>query len=142
MRNGGAVLAAVLLATVATAQAGEKEDWSRIGQGRAFFLGNCVPCHGAFAQGTGEGTDGLASERLNLTRIKERSGGQFDDVRVFQVIYGVNEVPVGGHREMPVWGRLIARHRSHGDGFARAQCSSLVAYLKYVQDHPSAIPKE
>ena len=142
MRRVLAVSAAVLLATVAVAQAGEKEDWGRIGQGRAFFLSNCVPCHGAFAQGTGEGTDGLARERLNLTRIKERDGGQFNDMRVYQIVYGVNEVPLDGNREMPVWGRVIARHRSRGDNWARVQCASLVAYLKYIQDHPSAIPKE
>jgi mono/diheme cytochrome c family protein len=140
MRNGGAVLAALLLATVATAQAGEKEDWGRIGAGRAFFISNCVPCHGPFAQGTGEGTDGLASERLNLTRIKERSGGQFDEVRVYQVVYGANDVPAGGHREMPVWGRVIARQRSRGEGWAHTQCASLVAYPKYIQEHPPVPP--
>jgi mono/diheme cytochrome c family protein len=142
MRKVLAVSAAVLLAIVAAAQASENEDRGRIGQGRAFFLSNCVPCHGALAQGAGEGTDGLARERLNLTRIRERDGGRFDDARVYQVVYGVNNVPPGGHREMPVWGRLIAGHRRRGDAQAQLQCAALVAYLKFIQDHPPLMAKE
>jgi mono/diheme cytochrome c family protein len=142
MRNVGAVLAAVLLATVATAQAGEKEDWDRIGQGRAFFIANCTRCHGTLAQGAGEGTDGVGRERLDLTRIAQRSGGEFDGVRVFQVVYGVNEVRPGDHREMPVWGRALARHKSRGEGWARNQCTNLVAFLEYIQDHPPVMAKQ
>ena len=128
------VVSAALLLASAAAQAGEGEDWAAIGMGRALFIGNCVPCHGGLAEGPGESRDG--GSRLNLARIAERGGGQFDDLRVFQVIYGVHEVPIGSHRDMPVWGRLIARERSQGDAIARARCTSLVAYLKYIQDHP------
>jgi mono/diheme cytochrome c family protein len=126
------VVSAALLLASAAVQAGEGEDWAAIGMGRALFLGNCVPCHGGLAEGPG----GVEGSRLNLARIAERGGGQFDDVRVFQVIYGVHEVPIGGHREMPVWGRVMARQRFRGDGVARLNCASLVAYLKYLQDHP------
>jgi mono/diheme cytochrome c family protein len=130
------VVSAALLLASAAALAGEKEDWAAIGMGRALFLGNCVPCHGGLAEGPGESRAGVEGSRLNLARIAERGGGQFDDLRVFQVIYGVHEVPVGGHREMPVWGRVMARQRSRGDGVARTYCASLVSYLKYLQDHP------
>ena len=61
---------------------------------------------------------------------------------MFQVIYGVSDVSAGGHREMPVWGRVIAQHRWRGDSSARTQCASLVAYLKYVQDHPPVAARE
>ena len=125
-----AVSAAVLLAAAA-AQAGGEEDWGAIGLGRAFYISNCASCHGSLAQGTAEG-----SHRLDLTTLAEHYGGRFDEVAVFQVVYGAHVVPVGGHRDMPVWGRLIARERSQGDAIARARCTSLVAYLKYIQDHP------
>ena len=141
MRNVGAVLSALLLVTVATAPAGEKEDWNRIGQGRAFFIANCTRCHGALAQGVSEGTEGVARERLDLTRIAERNGGKFDGARVFQVVYGVYDVGPGENREMPVWGRALARHGSRGAGWAQIQCASLVAFLEYIQDHPPVMAK-
>ncbi len=130
------VVSAALLLACAAVQAGEGEDWAAIGMGRALFLGNCVPCHGGLAEGPGKSGAGVEGSRLNLARIAERGGGRFDDVHVFQVIYGVHEVPIGGHREMPVWGRAMARQHSRGDGVARTNCASLVAYLKYLQDHP------
>jgi mono/diheme cytochrome c family protein len=130
MRRLLAVSAAVLLATAAV-QAGEKEDREQIGLGRAFFINNCASCHGPLAQGTAGG-----SHRLDLTSIAEHYGGRFDEVAVFQVVYGAHQVPLNGHRDMPVWGRMIARDHDRGDGLARARCADLVAYLKYIQDHP------
>ena len=137
MRCALAVSAAVLL-LAGGALAQERDDWDQIGMGRALFLANCVPCHGALAQGTSAATDGISGDRLDLTRIAERHG-EFDDVEVFQIVYGVHE---GSTREMPVWGRFIARHRSRGDGWARANCASLAAYLKYIQDNPPVLVAE
>lgn len=57
------------------------------------------------------------------------------------VVYGVNEVRPGDHREMPVWGRALARHRSRWEAWARTQCTNLVAFLEYIQDHPPVMAK-
>lgn len=142
MKGVRAVAVATALSCGGWALAGEGEDWARIGQGRALFITNCVPCHGALADGVSGGTDGLARERLDLTRISERNGGRFDDLAVYHVVYGVYNVPLGGEREMPVWGRAIARTRGRGPGYAMNNCVSLVAYLKYIQAHHPAPPKE
>lgn len=142
MRVSLALSAAALLFGGAGPLAGEGEDWARIGHGRALFITNCVPCHGGMADGVAEGSHRVARERLDLTRIAERNGGRFDELAVYHHVYGVYNVPLGGEREMPVWGRVIARTRDRGPGWAMNDCVSLVAYLEYIQDHPPAPPRE
>jgi mono/diheme cytochrome c family protein len=138
MRKTVGIGAAVLLCAVAAAQAGNEDELVRIGQGRVFFITNCVSCHGPLGEGTRVGTDGLARGRTNLTRIAERSDGRFDELHVFHIIYGIHEVPGASAREMPIWGRVLAQYQWRGDEWARATCSDLVAYVRSIQTLPQA----
>ena len=136
MRKTVGIGAAALLCAAVTAQAVEKDELARVGHGRVFYITNCASCHGPLGQGTGGARGEPAQAHADLTRIAERNDGRFDDLHVFQVIYGVYEVPSDRDRVMPVWGRVLARYQSRGDEWARATCGNLVAYVKSIQTIP------
>lgn len=68
------------------------------------FLALCADCHGADAKGNGPLAKNLAKVPPDLTRIKERANGEFNEKAVFDWILGLNTPNFHGTREMPIWG--------------------------------------
>jgi mono/diheme cytochrome c family protein len=68
------------------------------------FLGLCADCHGVDAKGSGPLAKNLTKVPPDLTRIKERANGEFNEKAVFDWILGLNTPNFHGNREMPIWG--------------------------------------
>lgn len=71
---------------------------------REDFLGLCADCHGANATGDGPLAKNLSKVPPDLTRIKERANGKFDEEAVFDWIIGLDTPNFHSTREMPIWG--------------------------------------
>jgi mono/diheme cytochrome c family protein len=93
-------LASLLLGPAHVVQAGTSAD-SAV---RDDFLGLCADCHGANAEGNGPLAKNLTKVPPDLTRIKERANGEFNEREVFDWILGLNTPNFHGTREMPIWG--------------------------------------
>lgn len=93
-------LAFLLLGQVQAVKGGTRDDAAV----RADFLGLCADCHGADAKGGGPLAKNLTKIPPDLTRIKQRSKGDFNEQAVFDWILGLNTPNFHGTREMPIWG--------------------------------------
>lgn len=68
------------------------------------FLLLCADCHNRDARGNGPLAKELTKKPPDLTRIKQRAQGKFDEKAVYDWILGLNMTEAHGTREMPVWG--------------------------------------
>ena len=93
-------LAFLLLSLVHAVKAGTSGD----AVVRDDFLALCSDCHGADAKGSGPLVKNLTKVPPDLTRIKERASGEFNEKAVFDWILGLNTPNFHGTREMPIWG--------------------------------------
>ena len=71
---------------------------------RQDFMTLCADCHNADARGNGPLTKHLTKVPPDLTRIKQRSHGRFDETAVYDWILGLKMTESHGTREMPIWG--------------------------------------
>jgi mono/diheme cytochrome c family protein len=94
------MIAVVLFGQFQATQAMSGEDAAV----RNDFLELCADCHGADAKGNGPLTKNLTKVPPDLTRIKQRANGKFDEKAVFDWIIGLNTPNFHGTREMPIWG--------------------------------------
>ena len=94
--------------TFAVAISGQAQATQAVAGGdtaaRNDFLELCADCHGSDAKGNGALTKNLTKVPPDLTRIKERANGKFNEKTVFDWIIGLNTPNVHGTREMPIWG--------------------------------------
>jgi mono/diheme cytochrome c family protein len=74
------------------------------GGARQDFLDLCAECHNADAKGNGPLTKNLTKVPPDLTRIKQRAHGVFDEKAVYDWIIGLKMTNAHGSREMPIWG--------------------------------------
>ncbi|MGB8316041.1 MAG: hypothetical protein WCE69_16305, partial [Aestuariivirga sp.] len=68
------------------------------------FLELCADCHNEDARGNGPLTRNLSKVPPDLTRIKQRAHGSFDEKAVFDWIIGLKMNTSHGTRDMPIWG--------------------------------------
>lgn len=94
------ISAFLLLGQVQVAKAGDAAV-------RHDFLGLCADCHGADAKGSGPLAKNLTKVPPDLTRIKQRANGKFNEKAVFDWILGLNTPNFHGTREMPIWGAWL-----------------------------------
>lgn len=73
-------------------------------EAREDFLALCADCHNDDARGDGPLAKNLKHVPPDLTRIKERSQGQFDEKAIFDYVIGLSTNDTHGLREMPIWG--------------------------------------
>ncbi|WP_162914219.1 c-type cytochrome [Taklimakanibacter lacteus] len=71
---------------------------------RQDFLDLCADCHNADARGNGPLTRNLTKVPPDLTRIRARAHGVFDEKAVYDWIIGLKMTNAHGSREMPIWG--------------------------------------
>lgn len=71
---------------------------------RQDFITLCADCHNADARGNGPLAKNLTKIPPDLTRIKERAHGKFDEKAVYDWILGLKMTQSHGTREMPAWG--------------------------------------
>ena len=136
--KGSIFLAGLLLTTGALVQAAEKApDAQTLGAGRALYLEHCAACHGADAKGGGPVAASLKNPVADLTKLPLKNGA-FDEARIRTSIDGTQAVTAHGTREMPVWGKVLAKTGpKRGEGWAQADIWTLVQYLKSIQAAPA-----
>lgn len=71
---------------------------------RLDFLALCADCHNPDAKGNGPLAKNLKKIPPDLTRIRERAHGVFDEKAVYDWILGLKMTQAHGTREMPIWG--------------------------------------
>lgn len=81
-------------------------DAATAGSDRAHqdFLELCADCHNADARGNGPLAKNLSKSPPDLTRIRARAHGVFDEKAVYDWILGLKMTESHGSREMPIWG--------------------------------------
>ena len=110
---------------------------------REDFLGLCADCHGADAKGDGPLAKNLSKVPPDLTRIKERANGKFNEKAVFDWIIGLDTPNFHGTREMPIWGDWLMDETLEGGTSLEAahaaekeierRVMALVKYLEAMQ---------
>jgi mono/diheme cytochrome c family protein len=104
--------------------------------GRELFVRYCVSCHGDQGRGGGPAAPALRAVPADLTTITARNDGEFPAAEMARYIDGRMPVVAHGTREMPVWGRDLAKgipEDTTADEFARGKISALVVYLRTIQ---------
>lgn len=96
----------------------------------AMFQTYCATCHGKAGKGDGPAAVALKKAPADLTKISERNGGKFPDVKVKRYIEGLDEVAAHGSRDMPIWGELF---RSLSRDTAQIRVQALADYVKGLQ---------
>jgi mono/diheme cytochrome c family protein len=100
-------------------------------QGEAMFRQYCATCHGVDGRGTGPAAAALQKRPADLTQLARKNNGDFPGIRVQRFIKGDDEVDAHGTRDMPIWGKVLARV---GDGaMATMRVNALVQYVESIQ---------
>jgi mono/diheme cytochrome c family protein len=136
--KGWVFLVGILLTTGALAQAADSKapDAQTLGAGRALFLERCAACHGADAKGGGPVAASLKGPVADLTKLPQKNG-VFDEARIRTSIDGTQTASAHGTREMPVWGKVLAKTGAkRSEGWAQADIWTLIQYLKSIQTPP------
>ena len=72
--------------------------------GEVLYRHYCASCHGLTGKGDGPLAASLRRPPIDLTTLRRRGGGRFDEAAVMAAIDGRRVVTEHGPREMPVWG--------------------------------------
>jgi cytochrome c553 len=101
----------------------------------------CAECHGEDGKGEGPKSFGLSAPPPDLTKLKERNGGEFPRERLASVIDGRADIALHGGREMPVWGTWFKMESEDGLGGAegddesiRRRVENLIGFIETLQD--------
>jgi mono/diheme cytochrome c family protein len=101
--------------------------------GPTLFQAHCAVCHGKDAAGKGPAASALRKPVPDLTRIAQRSGGQFPLEQVERTIAGeVVPSPAHGSREMPIWGPVFSQIEWDQD-LGKIRIYNLAKYLETLQ---------
>lgn len=99
--------------------------------GKAMFDQYCAVCHGKAAKGDGPAAAALKKSPPDLTRISDRNGGVFPELKVSRYIQGLDEVESHGTRDMPMWGDVFKSLDTPDT--ARRRIFALVEHLRGLQ---------
>jgi mono/diheme cytochrome c family protein len=127
-----AMLALVFCLAGGTAVAETFSDYT----GRQLYGRFCASCHGEAGFGDGPVAPSLKVMVPDLTRLYQRSGGQFPEDRVRRIIDGRQVYPVHGTRYMPVWGQELwveGGASQQADAEVKKIVDKLVGYLRSIQ---------
>lgn len=129
---------ATMVAMTAAARGQEpSEEASMISAGATTFQHYCRACHGTEARGDGPVAQHLTPKPADLTRIRERNGGEFPSEAVYDAIAGGKPVKGHGTSEMPVWGEAFRQaYGGQTSDDVKKRIAQLVAYLRSIQTPP------
>ena len=126
------------VASTAAARGQDVSDASMISAGATTFRHYCRTCHGTEARGDGPVAQHLTPKPADLTRIRERNGGEFPAEAVYDAIAGGKAVKGHGTSEMPVWGEAFREVQGgKTSDQVKERITQLVAYLRSIQPPPA-----
>jgi mono/diheme cytochrome c family protein len=110
--------------------------------GQILYDRHCAACHGVEGRGDGPVAASLRRAPADLTHIRERHAGRFDESYLIAVIDGRQAVAEHGPREMPVWGAVFeealrGRDAAYPGATAPLQIRALVDHLRSLQATPA-----
>ena len=79
--------------------------------GRELYVRYCASCHGVGGRGDGPVSKALRRRPSDLTRVRERYGGQYPVREVMAAIDGRSPVRAHGDSAMPVWGIVFEQEK-------------------------------
>ena len=79
--------------------------------GREHYVRYCASCHGVGGRGDGPAADAIQPRPTDLTRLRERYGGQYPIREVMGAIDGRYPVRAHGDSAMPVWGIVFEQEK-------------------------------
>jgi|SRR5947207_776232 len=109
------ILPHIVAIAVATALGPLGHAKAEAGTARQDFMTLCAECHNADATGNGPLAKNLHKIPPDLTRIKQRARGKFDEKAVYDWILGLKMTGSHGSREMPIWGDWLMDETIEGD---------------------------
>ena len=104
--------------------------------GEGLYLRYCASCHGKDGKGNGPVAGTLRQLPSDLTTLKQRAGGGFDDASIMAIIDGRRSVAAHGPREMPVWGAIFEaelKDQPYPGYTGLLQSRTLTDYLRSIQ---------
>ena len=104
--------------------------------GEVLYLRYCASCHGRDGKGSGPVAEALRQSPSDLTTLKPRAGGRFDEAYVMAIIDGRRSVAAHGPREMPVWGAVFEeelKDQPYPQYTGLLQSRMLADYLRSIQ---------
>ncbi len=102
---------------------------------RVLFGEYCAACHGRDGRGRGPAAGVMAARPPDLTRLSERSGGEFPWSRVEKCLRAIDRPsPAKVTEGMPVW-QAVASHPS--DEVPATRARDLAGYLETLQRRPT-----
>ena len=110
--------------------------------GKSTYLSLCAGCHGEDAKTGGTVGELLTVQPPDLTKISERSGGNFPFSSVYEVIIWGMKAPGHGPSEMPIWGDYFMSDALEDRGVSKSDATSIVVgralslayYLESIQE--------
>jgi len=79
--------------------------------GRELYVRYCASCHGVGGRGDGPASKAFRRRPSDLTRVRERYGGQYPIREVMGAIDGRYPVRAHGDSAMPVWGIVFEQEK-------------------------------
>ena len=93
----------------------------------------CAACHGDGGRGDGPVAEVLSVAVPDLTRLRERNGGQFPRETVKQQIDGRDRITAHGSAQMPVWGYEFYIDEGAGAFSEQGVSATLDALVEYIE---------
>jgi mono/diheme cytochrome c family protein len=129
------IVALLMIPVFAQALAEEEEaaDASTLEMGATLYRKHCQNCHGEAGHGDGLIAKYLTIPTADLTRISERSEGEFRFGEVYDIVDG-RDLRGHGTRAMPVWGPVFkVTEETPNKRLIREKITALVHYLESIQ---------
>lgn len=104
--------------------------------GEELFMRYCAACHGTDARGTGPVARTMSKTVPDLTRLRQRYGGEFPSMSIREAIDGRSMAVSHGTRQMPVWGYEFWVEEGAdivAERTAREMINRIVLYLESIQ---------
>lgn len=107
-----AVAAAALAAAAPPGKPGRELQSGTPPSGASIYKAYCASCHGQEGTGGGPAAEALRMRPADLTKLKQRSKGEFPVYRLKKMLDGSEELRAHGSKRMSVWGPGLGPERA------------------------------
>ena len=101
--------------------------------GRELYVRYCASCHGMGGRGDGPASKAFRRRPSDLTRVRERYGGQYPVRKVMAAIDGRYPVRAHGDSAMPVWGIVFEQEKEEKE--ARWPKRTTLLQVRLIADY-------